>query len=148
MFVIFGCDTGCPSSKLSVPNKYFWHSLFLLTRCFQSSGWISDVDPYGWFQWYCHYYRGRRSSDDARQISRWKALAGTKGRFKSQLCNKILQKASTITTASAASKQSRAALTTAINDVSISPVVRQTLFHWGLFITEEVMEVHERLQKR
>lgn len=106
------------------------------------------MDPYGWFQWYCRFYRGRRSSDDARQISRWKALAGTKGRFKSQLCNKILQNASNISVASATNKKNRTALVTAINDVSISPVVRQTLFHWGLVITEEVMELHERTQKR
>jgi nicotinamide riboside transporter PnuC len=119
-----------------------------LSNTHQSSGWISDVDPYGWFQWYCRFYRGRRSSDDARQISRWKALAGTKGRFKSQLCNKILQKASILSLASATSKQNQTAMMTAINDVSISPVVRQTLFHWGLVITEEVMEQHERSQKR
>jgi hypothetical protein len=40
-------------------------------------------------------------------------VAGPKGRFRSQLCNKIV-----------------AAATTA-DDVSISPVIRQTLFHWG-----------------
>lgn len=52
------------------------------------------------------------------------------------------------TTASASSKQSRTAMPAAINDVSISPVVRQTLFHWGLVITEDVLQLHERLQKR
>ena len=25
---------------------------------------------YGWFQWYCRFYQGRRTSDDIRQISR------------------------------------------------------------------------------
>ena len=37
-------------------------------------GWIRDQDPRGWFQWYCRYYRGRRSADDERQIKRWKAI--------------------------------------------------------------------------
>ena len=37
----------------------------------ESSGWIVDSDPYGWFQWYCRFYQGRRCSDDSRQISRW-----------------------------------------------------------------------------
>jgi len=27
----------------------------------ESSGWISDSDPYGWFQWYCRFYSGRRT---------------------------------------------------------------------------------------
>jgi hypothetical protein len=39
------------------------------------NGWIRPQDPRGWFQWYCRYYRGRRSADDTRQIRRWRAIA-------------------------------------------------------------------------
>ena len=38
-------------------------------------GWIHKQDPRGWFQWYCRYYMGRRTADDARQIRRGRAIA-------------------------------------------------------------------------
>ena len=30
-----------------------------------------DYDPYGWFQWYCRFFYGRRCEDDKRQVNRW-----------------------------------------------------------------------------
>lgn len=85
----------------------------------ESSGWITQYDPYGWFMWYCRFYLGRRCADDERQIKRWKNCAGLKGRWKGNLIGKVAR----------AGK--------AYDDKAISPVVRQTLQHWGYKLTEK-----------
>jgi len=40
----------------------------------QARGWIHPQDPLGFFQWYCRWYLGRRTADDARQQRRWAAF--------------------------------------------------------------------------
>ena len=51
-------------------------------RFWENKGWINEIDPYGWFQWYFSYFLGRRSSDDFRQINTWEKVVS---RFKGKL---------------------------------------------------------------
>lgn len=87
-------------------------------KFWEDKEWIHELDPYGWVQWYCNFYNGRRSSDDNRQIKRWLALAGTKGRFRKWLITLINKKNGKY------------------NDFTISPKIRQTLQHWGYVLTK------------
>lgn len=88
----------------------------------ESSGWISPMDPYGWFQWYCRFYLGRRTTDDARQVQRWLSGHGPKGRFRKQLLNKILAAGGDI------------------DNYKVSPVIRQTCQHWGYVVTQQDLD--------
>jgi len=90
----------------------------------ECSGWISELDPYGWFQWYCRFFLGRRTTDDARQISRWEKGQGPKGRWRSRLCNDILK---------AKGK---------VDDVKVSPVLRQVLQHWAYQLKAADLKKH------
>ena len=83
----------------------------------QNSGWIAAQDPFGWFQWYCRFFEGRRSADDARQLGRWERCAGARGRWRGNLIGKCLRDGK------------------GFDDASVSPVVRQTLQHWGYALT-------------
>ena len=93
-------------------NKYGVKVGTSLRFC-ENKGWINSMDPYGWFQWYCRYWLGRRS-DDNRQIKRWRAIVN---RFKSVLVKMIKDKV-------------------AKYDYSVSPKIRQILLHWGYELVE------------
>eukprot|EP00656_Telonema_subtile_P036462 TRINITY_DN4044_c0_g1_i1.p1 TRINITY_DN4044_c0_g1~~TRINITY_DN4044_c0_g1_i1.p1 ORF type:complete len:160 (-),score=25.78 TRINITY_DN4044_c0_g1_i1:125-604(-) len=91
----------------------------------ESSGWISALDPYGWFQWYCRFYLGRRCTDDERQISRWLSGHGPAGRFRRQLMNKVIAAKAKAT------------------DAKVSPVIRQTCQHWAYALTQEDLDEYK-----
>lgn len=65
------------------------------------------------------FYQGRRTGDDARQISRWAKCAGVKGRWRQNLITKVVRSGC------------------AYDNPGVSPVVRQTLQHWGYKLTLE-----------
>ena len=82
----------------------------------EKKGWINEIDPYGWSQWYVRYWLGRTSKDDERQINRWKGIVS---RFKDKLAKMIED---------AGGKS---------DNYSISPKIRLILLHWGLQLTEK-----------
>jgi len=94
----------------------------------ETSGWIVEQDPYGWFQWYCRFFQGRRTEDDERQIGRWQRCAGVKGRWRNNLVTKVFN-----------SKKQK------FDDPSISPVVRQTLLHWAYELTKEDYDAQAKI---
>ena len=84
-------------------------------RFWESRRWINSIDPYGWFQWYCRYWLGRRSSDDERQIKQW---VGIVSRFKGVLVKMIKDKGAKF------------------DDYFVLPKLRQILLHWVYELVE------------
>jgi len=96
----------------------------------ENSGWMDKQDPYGWFQWYCRFYQGRRTEDDERQIGRWARCAGETGRWKNNLISKIVKAGC------------------AWDNYGVSPVVRQTLQHWAYQLTPADFEKNSKKFKK
>ena len=75
----------------------------------QDAGWINEQDPLGWFQWYCRWYQGIRTTDDARQMRRWKSFVA---RHMSQLTNQV-------------------GGPNGLHNLDLYPTRRQALLHWA-----------------
>jgi hypothetical protein len=88
-------------------------------KFWEKKNWMRKSHPYGWVQWYCDFYLGKRSEDDERQIKRWLGLAGKNGRFRKYLITLIKKKNADY------------------NDESVSPKIRQTLQHWAYKLTKK-----------
>jgi len=108
------------SRRYSVTHNCYGVKSGLDQAGWESSGWINECDPRGWTQWYFRFFMGRRlaGGEDERQMGRWNGVCGEKGRWKSNLIAKCLRDGK------------------AHDDVSVSPVVRQTLLHWAYEISE------------
>jgi hypothetical protein len=86
----------------------------------EQRGWIHGGDPRGWAQWYTHFWAGRRTEDDERQVKRWLKVAGPTGRFKRTLIKKF------------AGPGGR----DLIAPEEVGCVVRQCLWQWAYELTE------------
>jgi hypothetical protein len=73
----------------------------------KANGWITPDDPRGWFQWYCRFYMGRRTTTDTHQINRWRQMSRHLGQIIAN-CN--------------------------IGDIACRPRQRQALLHWAVLV--------------
>ena len=86
----------------------------------EKKGWIHKDDPRGWFEWYCKYFMGRRHEDDERQIKRWLAFCGPKGRWRNIIYKKIH-------TAECGIEDSG----------NVSRRIQQSLLHWSYIVNND-----------
>ena len=79
-----------------------------------NKNWIDEpTAPRGWIEWYCHFYNGKRTYDDERQIKRWMNFASKEsGRFRIRYQNLITKENS--------------------NKIDFHPVLQQNLLEWGV----------------
>tara|TARA_B100000029_G_scaffold460767_1_gene491989 strand:+ start:132 stop:650 length:519 start_codon:yes stop_codon:yes gene_type:complete len=89
----------------------------------ESKGWIHKDDPRGWFEWYCKYFLGRRHEDDERQIKRWLAFCGPRGRWRSIIYSKIYSVGCGINMSG-----------------DISKKIQQSLLHWSYIVNQKDYE--------
>ena len=115
------------SKNYNIETNYFKIKSGLSQKEWEVKGWIHRDDPRGWFEWYCKYSLGRRHEDDARQIKRWLAFCGPKGRWRNIIYKKIYNAGCDI-------------------DCSwnISRRIQQSLLHWSYVVNEEDYEHWKR----
>ena len=123
-------DKDLTSSKYDVNINKYKVKVGTSLKFWQDSNWITKYNPYGWMHWYCDFYRGKRSPDDKRQISRWKKLAGPNGRFFRFLVTLILKKDGKW------------------DDFTISPKIRQTLQHWAYQLNKKDFDNEIKRRKK
>ena len=126
-----GITEDCLSSKEydKKKNKY-GVKVGTSLQFWEGKGWINKQHPYGWVHWYCDFYKGKRCSDDERQVKRWRNLAGGRGRFMRFLVTQIIKKKSKW------------------NDETVSPKIRQVLQHWGYKLTKKDFDNEIKRRKK
>ena len=95
----------------------------------EAKGWIHPDDPRGWFEWYCKYFLGRRHEDDERQIKRWAAFCGPKGRWRNIIYSKIHVDGCDVEFSE-----------------HVSPRIQQSLLHWSYLVNRA--DYSDWLQKK
>ena len=89
-------------------------------------GWMHQDDPYGWFEWYCKYFMGRRHSDDDRQIRRWQDFCGVNGRWRKRIYSRRYE----------------------TGDWKVRPRIQQSLLHWGYVVNQDECDQWKKLNKK
>ena len=117
---IYDIKVNCYRAKCGTGLK-MWHA----------KKWMRPQDPYGWFQWYCRFFAGRRDTDeDKRQIKRANAVMGPSGRWRVRLTRLCERK------------------NVSCKDPNHYPVLRQILLHWGFRIPGESPKKLREMQAR
>lgn len=139
-------------------NKYHARSGQSL-QAWEASGWIRPQDPRGWFQWYCRFYLGRRTPDDARQVlhapraSGWRTvLINRRRRPHAPLCPVPAQVARWLGVAGPRGRWLRNLVNqcrrhggdAAFGDAAVAPTIRQLLLHWAYDPAAAELEAHAR----
>lgn len=114
----YNVSINCYRSKCGTGLK-MWHE----------KKWMRPQDPYGWFQWYCRFFQGRRDAEeDERQIRRALAIMGPKGRWRNRLIHLCERKKLDV------------------RDPRHYPVLRQILLHWAYRVPKESKRLLRVLQ--
>ncbi|MFL2554318.1 MAG: hypothetical protein ACJ0S4_06460 [Candidatus Rariloculaceae bacterium] len=108
------------SEKYSVEVNFFKIKSGQSQKEWEEKGWMHQDDPRGWFEWYCKYFMGRRHEDDERQIKRWLAFCGPKGRWRNIIYKKI-----------------HAADCGIKNSGNVSRRIQQSLLHWSYIVNDD-----------
>ena len=108
------------SEKYSVEVNCFKIKSGQSQKEWEEKGWMHQDDPRGWFEWYCKYFMGRRHEDDERQIKRWLAFCGPKGRWRNIIYKKI-----------------HAVDCDIKNSGNVSRRIQQSLLHWSYIVNDD-----------
>jgi hypothetical protein len=108
------------SEKYESDINYFGIKAGQSQEEWEAKGWMHQDDPRGWFEWYCKYFLGRRHTDDERQIKRWQAFCGPRGRWRNIIYKKIYSHGCDI-----------------IQSETVSPRIQQSLLHWSYVVNEK-----------
>ena len=98
-----------------IVNKYGVQCATSL-RFWENKGWIIEIDPYVWFQWYLRYWLGGKLKDDERQINGRKKIVSS---FRGKLVKLIKDTGRRF------------------SNYLFSPKIRQILLYSGYELTEE-----------
>ncbi len=107
------------SESYIIEINYFKVKSGLSQKEWEDKGWIHKDDPRGWFEWYCKYFLGRRHEDDERQIKRWLAFCGPKGRWRNIIYKNIYNADCEID-----------------HSWNISRRIQQSLLHWSYMVNK------------